>query len=115
MDYLQQFVYGIYPYLAGTIFLLGSLLRFEREQYTWKSDSSQLLRTGSLRWGSNLFHIGVLFLFFGHTFGIHTADGNYAHTACIGFGLERIALALFMKHGFDPDHWPASVKSVLGL
>lgn len=52
---------------------------------------------------------------FGHTFDIRTADGNYAHTACIGFGLERIALALFMTHGFDPDQWPSDVKNVLGL
>ena len=52
---------------------------------------------------------------FGHAFDIRTADGEYAHTACIGFGLERIALALFMTHGFDPDHWPAEVKSVLAL
>ena len=52
---------------------------------------------------------------FGHAFDIKTADGEYAHTACIGFGLERIALALFMTHGFDPDHWPTDVKSVLAL
>lgn len=52
---------------------------------------------------------------FGHSFDIRTADGEYAHTACIGFGLERIALALFMTHGFDPDHWPTEVKSVLAL
>jgi seryl-tRNA synthetase len=52
---------------------------------------------------------------FGHAFDIRTNDGNYAHTACIGFGLERIALALFMTHGFDPDHWPTDVKSVLAL
>ncbi len=52
---------------------------------------------------------------FGHTFDIHTADGEYAHTACIGFGLERIALALFMKHGFNTDKWPSDVKSVLAL
>ena len=44
-----------------------------------------------------------------------TADGKYAHSACIGFGLERIALALFKTHGFDPDQWPSSVKNVLGL
>ena len=43
MSDLNQFVFGIYPYIALTIFLLGSLVRFEREQYTWKSDSSQLL------------------------------------------------------------------------
>jgi seryl-tRNA synthetase len=52
---------------------------------------------------------------FGHTFGIHTPDGEPAHTACIGFGLERIALALFMTHGFDPDYWPEDVKNVLEL
>ena len=49
-----------------TVFLMGSLVRFDGDQYTWKSDSSQLLRTGTLRWGSNLFHVGILFLFFGH-------------------------------------------------
>lgn len=52
---------------------------------------------------------------FGQVFGIHTADGKPAHSACIGFGLERIALALFKTHGFDPDRWPHSVKQVLGL
>jgi seryl-tRNA synthetase len=52
---------------------------------------------------------------FGHSFDIRTPDGGFAHTACIGFGLERIALALFMKHGLDPDHWPTSVSSELGL
>ena len=52
---------------------------------------------------------------FGHAFGIKTADGKPAHSACIGFGLERVALALFRKHGFAPQRWPASVKQVLGL
>ncbi|MDB5337991.1 MAG: hypothetical protein JWN70_3610 [Planctomycetaceae bacterium] len=52
---------------------------------------------------------------FGHTFDIHTADGEFAHTACIGFGLERIALALFMKHGFNTDKWPSDVKNILAL
>ena len=51
----------------------------------------------------------------GHAFDIKTADGNPAHTACIGFGLERIALALFKTHGFMPSEWPAPVKNVLGL
>jgi seryl-tRNA synthetase len=52
---------------------------------------------------------------FGHSFDINTVDGKPAHTACIGFGLERIALALFKKHGFKPSSWPASVREVLGL
>jgi seryl-tRNA synthetase len=52
---------------------------------------------------------------FGRAFDIHTADGEVAHTACVGFGLERIALALFRAHGFDPARWPGSVKQVLAL
>lgn len=52
---------------------------------------------------------------FGHTFDIRTQDGAECHTSCIGFGLERIALALFMKHGFDVDSWPRDVKDALGL
>ncbi|EOA03876.1 respiratory nitrate reductase subunit gamma [Herbaspirillum frisingense GSF30] len=72
MSYLHQFLYGIYPYIALAVFLLGSLLRFEREQYTWKSDSSQLLHAGRLRLGNILFHVGVLGLFFGHLVGLLT-------------------------------------------
>ncbi|MCC7227179.1 MAG: respiratory nitrate reductase subunit gamma [Burkholderiaceae bacterium] len=72
MNNLNQFVFGIYPYIALTIFLLGSLARFEREQYTWKSDSSQMLYQGQLRLGNILFHIGILGLFFGHLVGLLT-------------------------------------------
>lgn len=72
MNTLHQFIFGIYPYIALSIFLLGSLLRFEREQYTWKSDSSQLLYRGNLRLGSLLFHIGIIGLFFGHLAGLLT-------------------------------------------
>jgi nitrate reductase gamma subunit len=72
MSYTHEFLFGIYPYICVAVFLLGSLIRFDREQYTWKSDSSQLLRRGQLRWGSNLFHIGILGIFFGHLFGLLT-------------------------------------------
>jgi nitrate reductase gamma subunit len=72
MNYLHQFIYGIYPYIALAIFLFGSLARFEREQYTWKSDSSQMLHEGNLRVGNILFHIGILGLFFGHLVGLLT-------------------------------------------
>ena len=77
MDYANHLLFGIYPYAALGIFLLGSLIRFDREQYTWKSDSSQLLRRAQLRWGSNLFHIGILFLFFGHAAGLLTPHWLY--------------------------------------
>ena len=69
---MNEFLFGIYPYVALAIFLLGSLIRYDREQYTWKSDSSELLRRGQLRWGSNLFHVGILGIFFGHLFGLLT-------------------------------------------
>ena len=46
---------------------------------------------------------------------MHTADGAVAHSACFGFGLERVALALAAKHGFDVAAWPASVRQELGL
>ncbi|CAM3788456.1 respiratory nitrate reductase subunit gamma [Castellaniella denitrificans] len=74
---LDLFFFGVYPYIALTVFFVGSLLRFEREQYTWKSDSSQLLRRGSLRWGSNLFHIGIISLFFTHLVGLLTPPAVY--------------------------------------
>jgi nitrate reductase gamma subunit len=77
MNVFENFLFGIYPYICLTVFLLGSLIRFDRDQYTWKSDSSQLLKAGQLRWGSNLFHIGVLFLFFGHFAGLLTPHFVY--------------------------------------
>ncbi|MEX5744092.1 respiratory nitrate reductase subunit gamma [Massilia sp. X63] len=72
MNYLHQFTFGIYPYIALAIFLLGSLIRFDREQYTWKSESTQVLHRGSLRWGSPLFHIGIIGLLGGHAVGLLT-------------------------------------------
>ena len=84
MNTLNHLLFGVYPYIALAIFLLGSLLRFDRDQYTWKSDSSQMLRAGQLRWGSNLFHVGVLFLFFGHTVGMLTPHSVYEHFISAG-------------------------------
>jgi nitrate reductase gamma subunit len=79
MSALHNFFFSIYPYICLAVFLMGSLARFDRDQYTWKSDSSQLLRKGSLRWGSNLFHVGILFLFFGHFVGLLTPHFIYEH------------------------------------
>ncbi len=75
--WLDTLLFGTYPYICLAVFFIGSWARFDRDQYTWKSDSSQLLRTGSLRWGSNLFHVGVLFLFFGHSLGMLTPHFMY--------------------------------------
>jgi nitrate reductase gamma subunit len=75
--YADKFFFLVYPYVCLAVFLMGSVARFDRDQYTWKSDSSQLLRAGTLRWGSNLFHIGILFLLFGHTVGLLTPHFIY--------------------------------------
>lgn len=72
MNTFNQFFFGIYPYICLSVFLFGSLVRFEREQYSWKSDSSQILHDGQLRLGNILFHVGVLAVFFGHLFGLLT-------------------------------------------
>lgn len=72
MSYIEHFLFGIYPYIVMTIFVVGCLIRFEREQYSWKSESSQLLYRGQLRLGNILFHIGIIGLFFGHLVGLLT-------------------------------------------
>jgi nitrate reductase gamma subunit len=76
-SYFHNLAFVVYPYVCLAVFLMGSLARFDRDQYTWKSDSSQMLRTGTMRWGSNLFHVGILFLFLGHLFGQLTPHWMY--------------------------------------
>lgn len=66
---LNEFLFGIYPYICLAVLLLGSLIRFDREPYSWKSDSSQVLRKAELRLGSNLFHYGVIVVVLGHFVG----------------------------------------------
>ncbi len=87
-NWLDNLLFGYYPYICLAVFFIGSLLRFDRDQYTWKSDSSQLLRRGQLRLGSNLFHIGVLFLFFGHFFGMLTP--HFVYEPFIGAGSKQL-------------------------
>ena len=67
--YMNTLLFGVYPYICLVVLLIGSLIRFDREPYTWKSDSSQLLRKGELRLGSNLFHYGVIIVILGHFAG----------------------------------------------
>lgn len=85
MDF-HTLIFGIYPYFATTVFLLGSWIRFDHEQYTWKSDSSQLLSKQWMRLGSNLFHIGIIALFFGHVVGLLTP-----HSVFLALGISDMA------------------------
>jgi nitrate reductase gamma subunit len=96
MIWLNQFFFGVYPYLAGTVFLLGSLVRFDRDPYTWKSESSELLKRGNLRLASNCFHIGVLFLFFGHLFGLLAPEALFDW---VGLGVEGHELLAMVSGG----------------
>ena len=95
MANLHEFFFQIYPYIAGSVFLLGSVLRFERGQYTWTSDSSELLRRGTLRFGSNLFHVGVLFLFLGHFIGLLMPEVF----GMLGIGLQGHQLVAMISGG----------------
>jgi nitrate reductase gamma subunit len=77
MNAIHNFLFAVYPYICLAVFLMGSLARFDRDQYTWKSDSSQLLRKGNLGWASVMFHGGILFLFVGHAVGMLTPTAVY--------------------------------------
>lgn len=70
MNTLNYFAFGIYPYIAIAIFWVGSLIRYDREQYTWKSSSSQLLSNKNFRIASVLFHVGVIMILLGHFAGL---------------------------------------------
>lgn len=69
-DYLNHLLFGIYPYIALAFLFLGSIVRYDQEPYSWRASSSQLLRRKQLMWGSVLFHVGVLVVFFGHLVGL---------------------------------------------
>lgn len=69
---MHQFLFGTFPYIALTVLAIGSIARYERDPYTWKSSSSQLLRRKQLIMGSVLFHVGVLAIFAGHLVGLLT-------------------------------------------
>lgn len=69
---MHNFIFGIYPYIALAVLVLGSAARYDRDPFTWKSSSSQLLRRRQLILGSVLFHVGVLVIFVGHLFGLLT-------------------------------------------
>ena len=88
-DYFNTLLFGIYPYVALAVLALGSIVRYDREPYTWRSGSSQLLRRRQLVWGSVLFHVGVLIVFFGHVVGLLTPIWVFDFIG-IGHGAKQI-------------------------
>ncbi|NOZ33235.1 MAG: respiratory nitrate reductase subunit gamma [Alphaproteobacteria bacterium] len=69
-EFFNNVLFGIYPYVALSVLVFGSIIRYDRDPYTWKAGSSQLLRRRQLMWGSVMFHVGVLTIFFGHLVGL---------------------------------------------
>jgi nitrate reductase gamma subunit len=77
MSNTNVLLFGIYPYIAIFVCLIACWIRFDREPYTWKADSSQMLKTKGFRLASNLFHIGVIFILLGHFVGLLTPPALY--------------------------------------
>ncbi len=92
MSYLNTLLFDYYPYIALTIFLLGSLVRFDYDQYSWRSGSSQLLRTRNFRIASNLFHIGILLLFVGHFVGLLMPHAWYPYLGLTPHSKQLLAM-----------------------
>lgn len=67
-----------YPYITLTIFVVGHIYRYNHDQFGWSAQSSQFLKTDPLlKWGSILFHYGVILVFFGHVGGILVPQSFY--------------------------------------
>lgn len=114
---LNHILFGVYPYIALSVLVIGSVARFDREQYTWRTGSSQLLRRRQLVLGSVLFHLGVLAIFAGHFVGLltpiavwdalgvpHSAKQMLAIVAGGGAGTLCLVGGLMLLHRrlFDP-------------
>ena len=77
MSYFNNLFFGIYPYIAIFVCIIGCWIRFDREPYTWKAGSSQMLSSKGMRLGSNLFHVGVIFVLMGHFVGLLMPESIY--------------------------------------
>lgn len=114
---MHEFLYGTYPYIALTVLVLGSIARYERDPFTWKSSSSQMLRRKQLVMGSILFHVGILVIFFGHLVGLLTPIAVFdffgiSHSAkqilaIVAGGVAGVmalvgGVMLFHRRWFDP-------------
>lgn len=77
LSWLQIFLFGVYPYIALAIAVVGTWVRFDLSQYSWKAGSSQMLRSKHMRLASNLFHVGIIVVLLGHLFGMLTPHFLY--------------------------------------
>lgn len=93
-EIVNYLLFGWYPYLCVIVLVLGSIIRFDREQFTWRSQSSQFLRRRQMAWGSNLFHVGILVLLVGHFIGLLTPIGVFDGIGVTHSAKQMMALAI---------------------
>ena len=122
MDWLNQALFGFYPYIALSALAIGSVLRFDREQYTWRTGSSQLLRRKQLVLGSVLFHIGILAIFAGHFVGLLTPIAvwdalgvSHAAKQMLAVGAGGLAGLMCLAGGLLLLHRREIVKLISGV
>lgn len=130
MDFINTLFFGIYPYVATGIFFLGSLLRYDREQYSWKTGSSQMLSSKNFRIANILFHVGIIMILLGHFAGLvlpweiwHALGISLAAKQIIAMGVGGffgtlcfIGLTmLVMRRLFDPRIKANSSKMDTGI
>ena len=96
MSDFHALLFGIYPYIAIAVLIIGSWLRFDREPYTWKAHSSQMLSSKGMRIASNFFHVGVIFILLGHFVGLLTPEAIYHHV----ISTENKQLLAMVSGGF---------------
>ena len=93
---INTLLFGVYPYIAFAVFIIGSWVRFDYAQYSWKASSSQMLSNKNMRVASNLFHIGIIFILAGHFVGLLTPVSIYHHV----ISTENKQLLAMVSGGF---------------
>jgi len=114
-------LFGAYPYIALAVLIVGSWARYDNAQYTWKAGSTQMLNDKGMRIASNLFHIGVIFIIFGHFIGLLLPESIYHYVistpnkqlmAMVSGGffgiLAFIGLTMLIKRRFTDDRVKAN-------
>lgn len=96
MSNFNFLLFGVYPYIALAICIIGSWARYDLSQYTWKANSSQMLNNKGMRLASNLFHVGVIFILAGHFVGLLTPEAVYHHV----ISTEAKQLVAMVSGGF---------------
>lgn len=89
---VMKFFFAVYPYICLTVFVVASWIRYDHEQYTWKTDSSMLLSKSNMVFASNFFHIGVLSIFGGHFAGLVLPHGLWAGLGISDMGHQWVAI-----------------------